>query len=279
MTTFDLHVHTTASDGHFTPKEVIDKAKIMGLKAIAITDHDTTAGIAEALSTAINKDIIVIPGIELSSDYNDKEVHILGYFMDYNDTQFQDVLKIFRNDRKERADKMVRKLNKLGYEITFNDVLKYSDNGSVGRPHIAQALIAKGYINSIGEAFDKLLSREKPAYVPREKLTPHEAVKLVRKHNGIPVIAHPGIANYDTLIPELINVGLMGIEVYHPEHGLQDIIKYLTIARSHDLLVTGGSDFHGAGPQSKCNLGVPDAEFTLVQTLLKAKETLNNAIS
>lgn len=277
MSMFDLHVHTTASDGHFSPLEIVDKARVYGLKALAITDHDTTNGIEEAIAAGKEKNIIIIPGIELSTDYQGKEIHILGYFMDYHAQEFQVKLMLFRDDRKLRAQKIVTKLNTLGYEILFEDVLVFSQGGTIGRPHIAQALLAKGAIKTAKEAFDKLIGRDKPAYVPRQKLTPHEAVMLIRDFNGIPVMAHPGLAGKDNIIPELTQSGLMGIEVFHPDHKLHDIIKYQIIAKENNLLITGGSDFHGNGSHSKSSLGVSNADYSIVTDLLLAKERLNNA--
>lgn len=277
MSMIDLHVHTSASDGFYEPGEVIKKARESGLKAIAITDHDTTDGVEEAYQKSQETGLLLIPGVELSTEFDEKEIHILGYLMNYQEEGFQKELLVFRNERLERAKKMVEKLNILGYNITFENVKEFSKGAALGRPHIAEALIAKGYLKSIKEAFTTLLGRGKPAYVPRNKLTPQGAVQLIRRYKGIPIIAHPGLAQRDYIIPELLQDGLMGIEVYHPDHKLRDIIKYQTIAESHKLLITAGSDFHGTGSNAKCLLGVPGVDMSIVESLLKAKESLENA--
>lgn len=279
MASVDLHVHTSASDGFFAPREVIYKAKKSGLSAIAITDHDTTDGLSEALASLTAEDrFTIIPGVELSTDYENQDIHILGYYMNYKEEGFQNVLADFREKRSKRALEIVEKLNSLGYEINYEEILKIAKNSAVGRPHIASALVSMGYTKNNSEAFDKLLKRGKPAYVPKHKISPTEAVRFIRYFRGIPVIAHPGLAGKDHIIPVLVKAGLLGIEVYHSDHKLQDVLKYLNLAKRYGMLITGGSDFHGIEPTRKRVMGVPELEMNTVIEMKNIKEKLENAI-
>jgi len=245
----DLHVHTTCSDGLLTPEKVVKKAFEINLGAIAITDHDTIDGILPACVEAKKyKGLEVIPGIELSTYHQDQEVHILGYYINYDDFDLKCHLLDLQQSRKNRLEKILTKLNNLNVKIDLNDVYKHSQGASVGRPHIAQALVEKGYVSSIKEAFEKYLGKGKPAYVPREKITPFEAIKLIKKAKGVPVLAHPGLLEDDSIIPELINSGIMGIEVIHKDHTQEDTRYYTKLARERNLLLTGGSDSHGEEP-------------------------------
>jgi len=242
----DLHLHTTASDGRLEPQELVDLAVRIGLDIIAITDHDSIDGIIPAITAASNyNSMTVIPGVELSTDVPKGEVHLLGYFIDYTDTNLVNTLANLRDSRQGRALKIVGKLNDLGMEIKMQRVLELSQGGSVGRPHIAQALLEAGYVTSFTEAFDKYIGRTGPAYAEREKITPVESIKLVKMARGLPVLAHPAdIEGLDIIVPELIKAGLIGIEVYYAKYTAEVISELLQIAEHYHLIPTGGSDYH-----------------------------------
>ncbi|MBS4024909.1 MAG: PHP domain-containing protein [Clostridia bacterium] len=243
----DLHVHTTASDGTLTPTEIIILAKESGLLGIGITDHDTVAGIAEAIASGKEKGIQVIPGIELSCNWNDQEIHILGYFISYKSKDLIDKLKFLQDKRQHRIYQMVDEANKHGYKVTIDEVKALASGESIGRPHLAQALLKKGYISSVAEGFEKYLTKGKPFYVPRYKLTPFEAIDIISNVNGVSVLAHPGLYKdgWENLLPDLIAVGLAGIEINYPEHSDYLIKELQILAKKNNLIATGGSDFHG----------------------------------
>ena len=277
----DLHLHTTASDGRLTPAELVARAAQVGLSVIGITDHDSTDGVAEALAAA--KDfpgLRIIPGVELSTDVPRGEVHILGYYVDYKNESFQERLRGLRQSREGRAQQMVKKLADLGMPLSWERVLELSGDGAVGRPHIAMALLERGYISSLPEAFDKYIGRNSPAYAEREKMTPTEAVQLVARLNGLPVLAHPGeIENREVLIEELKTAGLVGMEVYYDGYPAPLIEELLSVAQRHGLVATGGSDYHGLDSPQDTEIGsvfVPDAAaaalFSLAQSRLTSKE-------
>ncbi|MER3460489.1 MAG: hypothetical protein C4303_04910, partial [candidate division GAL15 bacterium] len=186
----DLHTHTTASDGTLSPRELVREACAAGLKVLALTDHDTTEGIREAQGEAARLGIELIPGVELSTHVPGSEVHILGYFVDWHEQQLAGLLRRLRKGRVNRAREMVRRLNQLGVPLTFEDVARHAD-GAVGRPHVARALVAGGYVASFEEAFTRYLARGRPAYVERERFTPEEAVQVILQAGGVPVFAHP----------------------------------------------------------------------------------------
>jgi len=254
----DLHIHTTFSDGLLKPEEVVKKAYELNLQAIAITDHDTVDGVLPAIIESRKyKGLEVIPGIELSTYHGDQEVHILGYYINYNDLALKKVLLDLQQNRKIRLEKILAKLNDINIKVDILDVYKFSKGASIGRPHIALAMMERGYVSSIKEAFEKYLGKGKTAYVPRRKLLPSDAIKLIIKSNGIPVLAHPGLLENDTIIPELINNGIMGIEVIHKEHMQDDISCYTKLAQENNLLLTGGSDSHGETPLLLGSLNIP----------------------
>jgi predicted metal-dependent phosphoesterase TrpH len=244
---FDLHVHTTASDGTFTPTELIALAKESHLLGVGITDHDTVAGVAEAIVAGKEIGIRVIPGIELSCYWQDQEIHILGYFVHYECKLLLDKLQFLQEQRLQRILQMVEKANEAGYAIAIEEVKALAAGESIGRPHLAQALLRKGYIGSVAEGFEKYLTKGKPFYVPRYKLTPFEAINIIRKAHGISVLAHPGLYKdgWQKLLPDLTAAGLAGLEIYYPEHNEQLINQLKKIAINNKLIATGGSDFHG----------------------------------
>lgn len=270
----DLHLHTTASDGTYTPIQMVEEAKRIGLSAIAITDHDTMEGVEPAVKRGDELGLEVVPGIELNTDYKDREVHVLGYYPDVNCSEFQETLKELQIARVNRVKKIVEKLNELGYTISFERVGKIAGKGAMGRPHIAQALLEAGYASDWSEAFDKYIGKDSPAYVPRTKLTPNDAVQLILEVGGIPILAHPGLNNLDEIIPELIATGLRGIEVYHFEHTEEEKEHYRKIAEENHLIITGGSDCHGPGKKSGVRLGEIKLPYKLLEDLKNAKAAL-----
>jgi predicted metal-dependent phosphoesterase TrpH len=266
----DLHTHSTYSDGGLTPTELIAWAVSRGLEVLALTDHDCTDGIAEALEAARKHPrLLFIPGVELSTDLPREEVHVLGYFLDWQNPRFQDRLARLRRSRMERGRKMLTKLKHLGIEVPWQRVKEIAGDGAVGRPHIALAMLEAGHISSLEEAFDRYLGRNGPAYVEREKITPAEAVQLLTDASGLPVLAHPrDLQNVESLLAELKAAGLIGIEVYYQDYDQQTIERLLTIARQHDLLPLGGSDFHGIGGAHEREVGDIPLPFEPVEQLI-----------
>lgn len=251
----DLHCHTSASDGLLTPWELVKSAAEKGLKAIGITDHDTLSGWKEADLAGKHFGIDIVRGVELNTDWGGVEVHILGYEMNSQVTLIEDKLSELREARFRRVYSIVEKLQDLGVPIQKAEVEKVTKGESVGRPHIAQVLVNKGVVGSIREAFDHYIGAGAPAYVPRYKITPEEAIVLVRKAGGVAVLAHPGIYSLDKGIAQWVNAGLQGIEVCHSEHTKEDEKKYRELAKEYGLLMTGGSDFHGEERKPGVHLG------------------------
>lgn len=243
----DLHVHSTASDGRFSPQELVSMAAGSGLEIIAITDHDSLEGSAPALKTAkAFPSLTVIPGVEVSTDVPHGEVHILGYFLDGSDPELKEALEKLRNSRRVRAQKMLVKLDSLDIRIEWERVQEIAGAGSIGRPHIAQAMLEQGYVFSLKEAFTKYIGREGPAYVEREKMTPPQAVELIVRAKGLPVLAHPAdIDNLEELIPDLQKVGLVGLESYYNNYPRKLMRHLASLAHKYGLIATGGSDYHG----------------------------------
>jgi hypothetical protein len=246
----DLHTHSTASDGLFAPSELLQQAKAAGLEVQALTDHDTTNGIPEALTAARQLGIELIPGIEINTDIEGNEVHVLGYFIDYQQTALQQKLQVLRDSRLRRGERMVENLNKMGIAIRWERVREIAQ-GSVGRPHIAKALLEQGYVKSIPEAFDKYISSNSPAYVARYKLEPEHAIRLIVSAGGLPVLAHPlahpGLATIQQRFPQMHEAGLVGLETYYGPYTPEQVQTIKTFADEHDLIATGGSDYHGPG--------------------------------
>ena len=247
MPKVDLHIHSTASDGRLSPQEIVYRAVELGITIIAIADHDTVDGIAPALAAAkVFPELKVIPAIEISTDVPGDEVHVLGYFIDYTNPHFISRLESMRRSRIERAQKMVAKLKGLGVNIEWERVQHFAGGSTIGRPHIAQAMLEKSYIGSISEAFAKYIGRNGPAYVEREKMTPAEAVKLLLDVNGLPVLAHPlTIRETEAMIMEMRAAGMVGIEVYYKDYGEEQRNSLRQLAQKHHLIATGGSDYHG----------------------------------
>lgn len=274
----DLHIHTTASDGLFTPKEVIHWAYKKNLKAVAITDHDTIDGIEEALKEGKKYNIEVVPGVEINTSYENLEIHILGYYIDYKDSWFQNWLQRIRRARYTRAKKIIEKLNKLDFKITMNEIIDIAGTGAIGRPHIARALINHNYVQDKKEAFEKYIGKGKPAFVKRYKITPAEAIQVIFHCKGIPVLAHPGLINNDGdsvfIIKNLLDAGLQGLEVFHSKHNQDVIKKYYAIANEYHLLITGGSDCHGDLVNGEPILGTLNIDEKYLNQLRLRKEQI-----
>jgi predicted metal-dependent phosphoesterase TrpH len=250
MEEIDLHIHTTASDGTLTPSQVVQLAKKRRLKAIAITDHDTVDGVKEAVEEGQKLSLEVIPGVEISANARAGNVHLLGYFVETERGTLKEKLARLKQARSERNPRIVDKLNNLGISITYQEVVAASGGGQVGRPHFAQVLVDKGYVHSLNEAFDRYLAQGAPAYVDKYRFDVEAAIETVLKAGGIPVLAHPFTLNcrledLETLIAELVQAGLKGIEVFYPDHTLEQTAQYQRLAKSFGLVITGGSDFHG----------------------------------
>jgi predicted metal-dependent phosphoesterase TrpH len=241
----DLHLHTTASDGQLSPTALVRLVQERGLDVIAITDHDTTNGIEEAQRAAQGSPV-VIPGIELSAEDAGGDVHTLGYFMNIHEPVFQEQLARFRDDRLQRARRVVEKLAELGLPMEWEQVSAMTESGSVGRAHSARAMVEAGYVGSVKEAFDRYLQVGGPAYIARRRLSPEEAINLIHSAGGVAVLAHPGLVpHYESLLIErLIPAGLDGIEVVHPDNPPPIEQRARELAQQYNLIITGGSDFH-----------------------------------
>lgn len=262
----DLHVHTSISDGIHSPAEVVTLACLAGLDVLAITDHDVVEGVATAQVAARDTGLLVIPGVELSTEMGARNVHILGYWIDVNNEALQRQLSLWRAARVQRAQEMLDRLAALRMPLEWERVLSIAGEGSLGRPHIASAMVEAGYVTSVDEAFDNYLGRGCPAYVPRAKVFPQQAIAIVRQAGGVPVLAHPW-PNLDNA-PALAAAGLMGIEAYYtgytPE--INGIIRRL--AGELHLFCTGGSDFHGLARLPQNTLGGVDVPAQCVMDLL-----------
>jgi len=244
----DLHVHSTYSDGTFDPKEVVDSAIGLGLTTISITDHDNMLGYysAKTYIEENNKDLNIIPGVEINTFHRKQEVHVLGYFMDLENPAFQAMIEKQQKARKSQAKEIAKRLQKIGINVTYEDIKKCTiEKSSIGRPHIAKAIAQKGGTSSVAEAYSKYINNSSSVYVQRKTVTPHEAIEIIYDAGGIPVIAHPcDIENAQELIEELMSYGLRGIEAYHRKHTPAVVEYFCSIAEKYDLVVTGGSDFH-----------------------------------
>lgn len=273
MPRIDLHIHTIFSDGTYTPEEAVFQAKKLGLVAISITDHDSVAGLASALVAGKRLGIEVVPGVEMSTDVGEDEIHILGYLLNWKKEDFLRQLEKFQAARANRNQKLLRKLDDLGMRVDYREVRKLAPRGVISRLHIARLMVEKGYVRSIGDAFEQWLNPGKPAYVQKMKLPPFEIIELLLKAEAIPVLAHPFLSHRDDLIPHLVKAGLKGIEVYHSAHNPQMVAHYKRIAQKHHLLITGGSDCHGEA-KDKVLMGKVRVPETLLIDLKKAKEKI-----
>lgn len=275
----DLHAHTTASDGSMSPKELVRHAKDLGLVAVAVTDHDTIDGIKEAVEEGEKQGIEVIAGLEISADF-DPEMHMLGYFFDDSYLNLRVTLDRLKENRNERNPKIIRKLNELGFNVTMEEVVAKTKGDVIGRPHIAKVMVEKGYVTSVAEAFAKYLSSGRPAYFKKDKLTPVEGIREITEAGGIPVLAHPihlGMdrSELDILLSELAHSGLKGMEVYYVDNNDSETAYLAELAQKHNLIATGGSDFHGIFKpdielgKGRGNLEIPYDAVEKLKALLK----------
>ncbi|MFH1775381.1 MAG: PHP domain-containing protein [Chloroflexota bacterium] len=274
MSQVDLHLHSTASDGRFSPEEIVRLAAGRGLTIIALADHDTADGIVPALAAAeAFPELRVIPAVEISTDIPSGEIHVLGYFIDLTDQELAASLKRFRHSREERAGGMVAKLRNLGIRIELERVREIAGAGSVGRPHLAQAMLEKGYIASLAEAFSKYIGHGGPAYVARDKMAPAEAVRLILGAGGLPVLAHPfTVADPETVTIELKAAGLVGIEAYYGGHSAEQINQLLGLAHKYHLIATGGSDYHGLDDSAEIMMGEVEVPLESAEKLIALAE-------
>lgn len=266
----DLHVHTFYSDSTFSPEEVVSHAKAKGLAAIAICDHDTVDGIGPCTAIGDKEGVEIIPGIEMSVEKIDAEIHILGYFIDWKQDWLRAKLKDIQDSRVERVHLIMEKLGSLGIKVDAEEVFKIAVNkGSVGRLHVAKAMLNSGVIKNLKEAFDKYIGFSKPCYVPYTKLLPKEVMEFILKAGGVPVIAHPNLIGNDEYIDEFVRHGLRGLEVYHTDHKPNVSRRYEAIAKEKRLIMTGGSDCHGMG-KGRILMGSVRVPYAVVEELRNA---------
>ena len=271
----DLHMHTTASDGASTPTELVEKCIELGLETIAVTDHDNVTSFEEVKQLGQEKGLNVVSGIEISTYRGGAEYHILGYFVDPENDALLGLTETILDSRVERTHKMIEKLTEMGYPLEFKDVKKYATGVSLGRPHVARAMVDKGYIEKIGDAFTKeFIDGGGKAYVEKKNILPVEAIEVIIRAGGVPVIAHPYIINHGQAlgkeeITRLKDVGLKGVEVYQTKHNKKITKKYKKIAEELDLLITGGSDYHGENSPGILpgDQGMTQAEFDQLESL------------
>jgi len=263
----DLHIHTHFSDSTFSPQQVVQAALKQGLACLGITDHDTCDGVEPAKQAAEGSWLEIVPGVEFSCSLQNRDIHILGYFMDCYNSKLQEQLRKFQGARVERIHKMIDKLKDQGVEnILPEDVLCLAESDSVGRPHLASVLVEKGWVPDIRAAFDRYLAEDRPAYVPKFKQTPYEAIELIHQAGGVAILAHPFVTNVDELIAGFVDAGLDGLEVYYP-HCYTHIVRYYEgLARKHQLLMTGGSDAHG-DDRSHARIGDIRIPYELVEQM------------
>ncbi|MCM8780769.1 MAG: PHP domain-containing protein [Candidatus Omnitrophica bacterium] len=267
----DLHLHTVFSDGTYTPEELIEEVCRQSISAVSVVDHDNVDGIEPVKIIAEQRNIEVLPGIELTAEYNGTEVHILGYLIEYKDDNLTRTLDTLKRNRNERIYKILDRLRRYtGIDLEASLVFDIAKGGTVGRLHIARALVKNGIVNSISEAFQRYIGDKCPAYVAGFRFSPQQAIGLIKQIGGIPVLAHPYSLDQDELIPELVNNGLRGLEVFYPEHTQAMVNHYLDIAKKFNLLITGGSDCHGSA-KPEVRIGSIKIPYTLVNKLKKEK--------
>jgi predicted metal-dependent phosphoesterase TrpH len=276
----DLHLHSTASDGVMSPSDLVRYAKAKNLQAIAVTDHDTIEGLEEALSEGKKLDFEVIPGIEISAEFSPGSMHLLGYFLDIHHPVLIEKLRYLQKARAARNPKIVEKLNHLGMKVSYEDVVKASGGGQVGRPHFAQVLLEKGYVRSIQEAFERFLKKGAAAYADKFRFNADEAIRFINEAKGVAVLAHPntlgmnGNAELEALLLDLVREGLKGIEVYYPEHSPSDIARFKFLAEKFSLVMTGGTDYHGI-EGSELDIGVGRGDMRLSYSMVEELRSLS----
>ncbi len=263
----DLHLHTTYSDGALSPAELVRKAHTSGLAVISITDHDNVGAVAEAQACGAGLGVEVIPGLELSAVLGDKDVHLLAYFFDPSNRNLLDYLSFFRLERLKRAERIVKKLNQINVPLKLETVLEQAGIGSVGRPHIANALLEDGHTGTYQEAFSKYIGANGPAFERKFQLTPREAIRLINEAGGLTFLAHPGKYLSEVELIDLIKTGLDGIEVVHPSHSDAQRAYYRGIAHQYFLLESGGSDYHGGRKGDEHAFGAHCVPLRVVETM------------
>lgn len=268
MALIDLHTHSTFSDGMVTPTALLNQANERGLIALALTDHETVAGLDEARSNAAELNIDFVPGVELNTDVGRHEVHILGYFIDDTDPVLLDAFSLLERQRVERIERMVHQLQSIGVPLDLDRVRELAGQGTTGRPHLARAMIELGYADSVGDAFDRFLSSGRPGFVPRQKNDPEAAVRLIRSNGAVPVLAHPKTTgDIEGILKRLVPAGLQGFEVYYGEYDAATHQELRAIADRWQLIPTGGSDYHGEGFKAGRSLGGPSVPPETVELL------------
>lgn len=267
----DLHAHTNASDGEHAPEELVQIARARGIAYLGIADHDTIAGLARAVAAArAHGDIEIVPAVEFSTDWEKREIHILAYLVDYTDAATIALADKFREGRLGRAQKILAKLDTLGVPLEFDKVAAIAGDAAIGRPHVARALVEAGYVATVQEAFDLYLASAKPAYVAYESALPRQAVEMIRAVGAVPVLAHP----YDAqrIVPELVKVGLVGLECYYAQYDEPQQRELVDLAKQYGLIATGGSDFHGLHRMGHMNaLGEVNVPLAAIEKLKQAK--------
>jgi hypothetical protein len=265
----DLHSHTTASDGTLTPAALVREAARRGLRVLAITDHDSTDAIDPArVEARSHPPLEIVAGIEINTDDLGEEIHVLGYFLDHEAAWLRDLLREFRGERVARVHRMAARLRELGYPIDPDEVFALVQEGSAGRPHVAQVMVRRGHVGTVREAFDRFLAAGKPGYVPHRKVTPREACEIIRRAGGLAVVAHPGFhEDPEAMVRDLAGTGLLdGVECYYAEHSPELTARLLGLCRELDLAPTGGSDFHGPKVRA-ATLGQPPVPWEAWETL------------
>jgi len=271
----DLHLHSNASDGVYAPLELVERAADSGLEVISLTDHDTIDGLEEAEEAAKARGLDFIPGVEINTDSEKGEIHILGYFIDHTRRDLRDTLEILRHARLQRAQKMVARLGERNIHIDFGRVKAIAGSGSIGRPHLAHALVEAGYASSVSQAMRQFLGRHSPVYVKRAKFSPYQAIELIDSVSGIPVLAHPGqAADIEEWLPGLIKSGLVGLEAYYGNYPRQQIADLVGLAEHYGLIVTGGSDFHGVWTETSAPLGSVEVPYECVEALKSKRKEI-----
>lgn len=265
----DLHIHTTASDGEYTPGEIVKKSKAIGLQTIAITDHDSLGAVLAAVAAGNEAGLEVVPGVEISCVFERDEVHILGYFIDVHNPELLQLLAELEESRHTRMKIMVEKANNMGFNMKEEDVLY---NGVPGRAHFGRALVRGGYVRDMHEAFSTYLKLNGPLYVPRYDISPGAIIQRIKGAGGVASLAHPGLLKDRRVIEKIVPFGIAGMEVYYPLHSKKQVKDFLRLTQTYGLTPTGGSDFHG--PQNKdTHLGATGVSQRLVENL---KERINN---
>ena len=262
----DLHLHTNFSDGTYTPEELAGQARRCGLKAIALTDHDTIEGCPRTKQACDSAGVEFIPGTELTAEQDDHELHILGYLMDLENEKFREEIGRFQAVRQNRIREMVSRLNSVSLPLSAEEVFALANCRSPGRPHVARALVKAGFCSSLDEAFERFLKKNRPAWVPKFKMSAAEAIALIHQAGGVAVMAHPGLNRTDEVIPSMVEAGLDGIECFHTKHSTYMTEHYLGIAERFNLIVTGGSDCHGMS-KGKPLIGTIKVPYQYVERL------------